>query len=252
MAALEPAAAIEYGAVYTLSPAARATVRDLIALRAALAGWDAKPTPPSSNSVFGIHNGRHETLRLYLLGLVSARLSDTASASRYADSLSAITGDSVHALLAQNLSKAVRARVLHARGDVQGAIEQLGQPWIDPRTHRAHYSPIFAQVADRFFLAELLEKAGRYGESLAAYSSVGDYSTDGLVYMPTTHLRRGDIYMKMGERERAAEHYARFVELWKDCDPNLRQLRTAAEAKVTQLRGARTFRSGFLNAITAR
>jgi tetratricopeptide (TPR) repeat protein len=166
--------------------------------------------------------------------------------------LSVVTGDSVHVLLATNLSRAVRARVFYARGDVQGALEQLGQPWIDPRGHRTHYSAIFAQVVDRFFLAELLEKAGRYGESLAAYSSVGDYSTDGLVYMPTTHLRRGDIYLKMGERERAAAHYARFAELWKDCDPNLRQLRNAAEAKGTQLRGGRTFRSRISNAITAR
>ena len=139
-------------------------------------------------------------------------------------------------LLAANLAKAVSARVLYARGDLHGAIEQLGHLRIDP-THRTHYSAIFAQVVDRFFLAELLEKAGRHGESLAAYSSVGDYSTDGLAYMPTSHLRRGDIYLKMGERERAAAHYARFVDLWKDCDQNLVQLRNAAQAKVAQLRG---------------
>jgi tetratricopeptide (TPR) repeat protein len=236
MAALEPAAAIEYGAVYALSPAARASTRDLIALRAALSGWDAKPTPPSSNLMFGVHNGRHETIRLYLLGLVNARIGDTVAATRYADSIAAVAGDSIHLMLAGNLSRAVRARVLYARGDLAGAIAQLEQRWIDPRTHRTYYSTIFAQDADRFFLAELLEKAGRYGESLAAYSSVGDYSTDGLIYMPTSHLRRGDIYLKLGDRERAAAHYARFVQLWKDCDPNLVPLRNAAQAKVAQLR----------------
>ena len=236
MAALEPAAAIEYGAIYSLSPAARATTRDLTALRSALAGWDAKPTPPSTNTVFAVHNGRHETLRLYLLGLVNTRLGDTAAATRYADSLDAVQGDSIHVMLAANLARAVRARVVYARGDVNGALTELGQPWVDPLSHRTHYSAIFSQVADRYFMAELLEKSGRLGEAVRAYSAVGDYSTDGLAYLPMSHLRRGDIYLKMGDHARASLHYSRFVELWKDCDPNLKQLRDAAQAKVAQLR----------------
>jgi DNA-binding SARP family transcriptional activator/tetratricopeptide (TPR) repeat protein len=235
MASLEPAAAIEYGALYTLSPSARATSRDLVALRAALAGWDAAPTPPSANVVFGLHNGKHETLRLYLLGLVSSRLADTASALEYADSLARVGGDSIHSIVASNLARAVRARVTYARGDTNGALRELGQPWIDPRTQRTHYSAIFAQVADRYFMAELLEKSGQLGEAIRAYSSVGDYSTDGLIYMPMSHLRRADIYLRMGDRERAASHYAKFADAMKDCDPALRQLRNAAVAKVTQL-----------------
>lgn len=235
MATLEPAAAIEYGAIYTLSPAARATTRELAALRSALVGWDAEPTPPSTNIVFGLHNGKHETLRLYLLGLVSVRLGDTAAAARYADSLAGTQGDSLHTLVAGNLARAVRARLLYARGDITGALTELGQPWVDRRTHRSHYSAIFGQVADRYLMAELLEKSGRLGEALRAYSAVGDYTTDGIIYMPMSHLRRGDIYLRMGDRARAASHYARFANAWKDCDPNLRPLRIAADDKVRQL-----------------
>ena len=122
-----------------------------------------------------------------------------------------------------------------ARGDVKGALAELGQPWIDPRTHRTHYSAIFGQVVDRYFMAELLEKSGQLGEAIRAYSAVGDYTTDGLIYMPMSHLRRADIYLRMGDRTRAALHYAKFADALKDCDPALRPLRNAALDKVRQI-----------------
>jgi tetratricopeptide (TPR) repeat protein len=236
MAAIEPAAAIEYGAILSLAPGNATNAHDLVALRTALRTWDAGPTPPSASPVFGIHNGFHSQLRLYLLGLVSARLGDTTAALRYADSLVATPADTLKTLLAGNLARAVRARVLARRGDVNGALSELGQPWIDPRTHRSHYSSILAQVADRYFRAELLQRAGRFSEALDAYSSVSDYSLDGLMYLPMSHLHRGDIYLQMDDRERAASHYENFVALWKDCDPEMRPLRDAAFRKLAQIR----------------
>lgn len=237
MGALEPAVAIEYGALLSLSPSSPMQTRDIAALRSALASWNAGPTPPSVNAVFAVHNGTHPQLRLYLLGLVSTRLADTSAALRYADSLATMPGDSTKTLLSGNLARAIRARVIHRRGDVNGALAALGQPWIDPRTHRSHYSSMLAQVADRYFMAELLREAGRFGEALDAYSAVGDYSLDGLMYMPLSHLKRGDIHLRLGDRKKAAEHYARFVHLWKDCDPSLRPQRLAAERRLAQLRG---------------
>jgi hypothetical protein len=88
-------------------------------------------------------------------------------------------------------------------------------------------------------MAELLQESGRLAEAAQVYSSVGDYSLDGLPYMPLTHLRRGDVYLQMGDRVRAADHYARFVQAWKECDPDLRPLRAAAEKKLAQLRSSR-------------
>ncbi len=239
MGALEPAAAIEYGAILSLSPAAPITARDLGALRSALSTWVAEPTPPSTNSVFAVHNGLHGQLRLYLLGLVSVRIGDTTAAKQYADSLATAPGDSMRTLIAGNLARAIRARVIRRRGDPRAALAELGQPWIDPRTHRSHYSSILAQVADRYLMAELLQESGRLAEAAQVYSSVGDYSLDGLPYMPLTHLRRGDVYLQMGDRVRAADHYARFVQAWKECDPDLRPLRAAAEKKLAQLRSSR-------------
>jgi hypothetical protein len=39
----------------------------------------------------------------------------------------------------------------------------------------------------------------------------------------------------MGDRVHAARHYAKFLEMWKDSDPELKPLRDAAARKLSQL-----------------
>ncbi len=47
-----------------------------------------------------------------------------------------------------------------------------------------------------------------------------------------------DICEQLGRQEEAAEHYSRFVELWKDCDEELRPLVIEAEARLSNLSNA--------------
>jgi tetratricopeptide (TPR) repeat protein len=185
--------------------------------------------------VFATHDGMHLQLRHYLLGLVSERLGDTVAALRYADSLAAAPLDSTRALLARNLARGVRARVIRRRGDAAAALAALGEPWVDPRTHSSHRSSLFAQVADRYLRAELLREAGRLAEAIDAYGSVGDYSVDGLMYSGPSHLRRAEIYATMGDRAKSSEHFRRFIAMWRECDPALRPVRDSAERRLPQL-----------------
>ncbi len=239
MGALEPAAATEHGALMSVAPFLPIDREGLSALRAALASWDAAPTPPSSNSVFAMHDGMHAPLRYYLLGVVSERLADTVAALRYADSLVLVPIDSAKSGLARNLARGIRARVMRRRGNPAAALTELGQPWLDPRTHSSHRSSIFAQVAERYLRAELLRESGRLAEAIDAYGSVGDYSVDGLMYSGPSHLARAEVYLQMGNRAKARDHYLRFVEMWGDCDPALRPIRDAAARELAKLSPAR-------------
>ena len=239
MGALEPAAATEYGALMSVLPFLPIDREGLGALRSALASWNATPTPPSSNSVFAMHDGMHGPLRYYLLGVVNERLADTAAALRYADSLVSVPMDSAKAGLARNLARGIRARVMRRRGDPAAALTELGQPWLDPRTHSSHRSSIFAQVAERYLRAELLRESGRLAEAIDAYGSVGDYSVDGLMYSGPSHLARAEVHMQMGNRAKAGEHYRRFIAMWGDCDPALRPMRDAAARELAKLSPAR-------------
>jgi serine/threonine-protein kinase len=235
MGALEPAAATEYGALLSVAPFLPVDRNASSALRLALLGWNAGPTPPSGNSVFAVHDGMHPQLRHYLLGLVSEQLGDTVAALRYADSLAAAPLDSTHALLARNLARGIRARVIRRRGDAAAALTELGEPWLDPRTHASHRSLVFAQVADRYLRAELLRDAGRLPEAIDAYGSVGDYSVDGLMYSAPSHLRRGEIYARMGDGVNATKHLRRFIDTWRECDPLLSPARDSAVRELGRL-----------------
>ena len=42
------------------------------------------------------------------------------------------------------------------------------------------------------------------------------------IELARVHRRLGELYERRGEREKAEVYYSRFVELWKDCDPELR------------------------------
>jgi hypothetical protein len=44
-----------------------------------------------------------------------------------------------------------------------------------------------------------------------------------------------EIYERQGNRQKAAEHFTRFVELWKDCDPEFRPLVEDARRRASPL-----------------
>ena len=82
-------------------------------------------------------------------------------------------------------------------------------------------SPFYLHEYESFIRAELLHTLGRDAEALQAYRSIADE----LFHSGApAHLRLAEIYERRGERQKAREHYARFLELWRDCDPELRPL----------------------------
>ena len=44
-----------------------------------------------------------------------------------------------------------------------------------------------------------------------------------------------EIYERRGQLDQAARHYARFVEIWSDCDPELRPLVDRAKQRLSEL-----------------
>jgi tetratricopeptide (TPR) repeat protein len=75
---------------------------------------------------------------------------------------------------------------------------------------------------ERFLYAELLRAAGRGDEALRWFATFPDPNGSDLAYLAPSHLRRAEILDALGRRAEAAEHYRRFVALWRDCDPELR------------------------------
>jgi tetratricopeptide (TPR) repeat protein len=95
-------------------------------------------------------------------------------------------------------------------------------------------------------LGQAFDRAGQQDSAIAVYERyittpdlgrLGEWrlGDDGTQLAPA-HKRLGELYEQRGDREKAKHHYSRFVESWKDCDPDLmpavvevrRRLRTSA------------------------
>jgi len=62
----------------------------------------------------------------------------------------------------------------------------------------------------------------------------GDVGTDGL-YLAAVYKRLGELYDEKGDRAKAASYLAKFVELWKDADPELQPKVREARARLVRL-----------------
>jgi tetratricopeptide (TPR) repeat protein len=53
--------------------------------------------------------------------------------------------------------------------------------------------------------------------------------------LAAAHKRLGELYEQQGDRQSAAAHYTRFVELWRECDPELRGAVSEVEQRLRRL-----------------
>jgi tetratricopeptide (TPR) repeat protein len=198
--------------------------------------WDVESLPTSSAALMMPPVEVQRAIRLYLLAALNARLGRDSAALAYADRLEgvewAVGGD-----LSATLVPGIRAALAAAHGAAEEALRIL-----EAAPFRGHYedvysSPVISMAAERYLMAELLDAVGRSREALSWFASLGNLQAYEIAYVAPAHLRRAQIHERLGEPEEAVEHYARFVELWRDCDPELRVLVEDAEARLARLRG---------------
>jgi len=98
--------------------------------------------------------------------------------------------------------------------------------------------PPFACVPCRLRVeAGLLDEAGRADSAIAYYerylAEPWNYRIwNDARWLAPTHERLGQLYDERGDPENAALHYARFVELWEDADPELQPRVRSAQQRL--------------------
>jgi len=231
MAQLDPATALEHRVLFSLWPLQQVPRSELLALRGSLLRWKAVPGPSNETSLIAEHSPAHPYLRLYLLGLLSARLDDQAAALDYSAELERRAAASFAPAFVGVLSRAVRAEVGRTRGRPGEALAILDSAgfWTREDIRLTGGSPFYDREYEQFSRAALLDTLGRYGEALEAFRGIAD-----LLFHSgaPAHLRIAHIYERQGEPHKAAAHYAKFAELWKNCDPQFRPLVEEARRRI--------------------
>jgi TolB-like protein len=174
----------------------------------------------------------YPVLRLYLLGLLALQADDPAAAARWSDSLDAAaaaahagmaprgaTGADHVGMAARGRGQSLRAHLARAQGREAAALATLDSIRYALAQFRFEAS---IEEHDRWLRAALLADAGRTDEALSWLASLAQSGYESAVFLAPSHLRRGQLHEARGDRREAALHYARVLELWRDCDPELR------------------------------
>jgi len=240
-ARFDPAAALEHRAFFAAAPflpVSREELEEVLMLfREPLRDAD---STVAVGSFLIPHRGFHESLRTYLRGIVSARLGEDGAALESAAQLEADTGPEVAPAVPRDLAKGIRARIAWERGDPAETVRILEQARMVVPTDLTWPSPFFSHGHERLLRAEALKSLGRDEEALGWYSSLpGGFSPFDLIYMAPAHFSQAEIHERLGRLEEAEARYARVVELWRDCDPELRPLVEEAERRLAALAGRR-------------
>ena len=96
----------------------------------------------------------------------------------------------------------------------------------------------FTRDQSRYQAAQYYIELGEYDQAVAEVKksqSFYDPEWRGLAYPLGFHLR-GKIYEKKGDKQRAIENMEKFLDLWKDADPDLPDLIDAKE-RLARLKG---------------
>jgi serine/threonine-protein kinase len=232
---LDSVTALELRARLVVLPFLPVSRAELESTRTALLAWRPSAHEAEDAIHFKAHLGLHPSLRTYFLGLVSARLGDTAAAVAYARELERATERRVRRTVATaraTFARSVRARVADAAGDPERALALLSEAQWAPIA-----SDVMIEALDRFYRAELLRRLGRVDEARGWYASMAQRATYELPYLAPSHLQLARLAEARGDRAEARRLYGSFVESWRSADPELAPLVQEARLQIAKLGG---------------
>jgi len=186
---------LEHETMLALLPFDPAGDADLRRLREELLRLDPATIETSDNpsAIFTVHDPLHRLIRLYLLGLTSARLGMGTAAEAYADTLAATEPRPIEGSLPRDMAQSVRAELLRMDGDLQGALAALEAQSRHMWYAQTSVSPLFTQVRDRFIQAELLRELGRLEEARRWYETIDQLSVFDLPYRSVAARRLAEM-----------------------------------------------------------
>ena len=191
---LMPSHGKQVGTLILLNPFFPMPTKQADTLRVALAAW--------------VPQHQHDsTRRLYLLGLLAARVRDTAAALRYANELEsgAAPPGTQRPLRVRrtmhDMALTVRADLAWRAGQASLALELLERRhpdlWYPPEMDLTDSEeleleyPFLNQAYERWMRAELLAQLNRRPEALNWYAGLGLYPDEEMAYLAPARLRAG-------------------------------------------------------------
>ena len=200
---------------------------DLRSIRADVTAWNPSVDPAPSGAP-PLANTLRPHLRLYLLGLLAAKLGDHDAADRHAQELERLDELPAARRAVAGLVATVRADVALRRDQATQALRLLesadGHVPLELVQARAFANTReFSQEHARFLRAEALQQLGRDADARRWLETSFQGSPLELVYLAPVKLRLARILERQGDTAQAAAHRRSVNVLWRDADTSLRR-----------------------------
>jgi len=235
-AALDPDVATEARALLAALPFGPDGAVGGRAAEAALQSSDGVTTTRPRYPWLAVYDGLHGILREYLLGLLALRRGDAVATRQRAAALDAQgQGQGGEAReLARGLAESLRGHMAAGGGDATEALARFDAARLQVSEGLLE-SQIGSQAFERWARAELLFRTGRLSEALPWYATLAETSIDGLIYLAPAESRQAEISERLGDPAGAIAHYRRFLELWREADPELAPWVAHAQSRLQAL-----------------
>ncbi len=208
---------------------------ELNAARRRALTWDSS-SPPAGTLA---ERGRAQ-MRLYVLGVLSARLGQYDDALEDAARIEHMSAPAGFERVAGNLASSVRATVAFERGDYPLALTLLQRASAAVPLELLP-DPITGGERERFLRAQALLQLGRAAEAVPWLEN-GFQTETGELYRAPCYLSLVEAYEQLGQPEKAKHYYARALAQWAEPDPGLRPQVAAARARLAHLTTERALR----------
>ena len=217
---------------------------DLEVLHDELARWDGRHAPLNLNQ----NHFEGTTIQAFLLGLTNWRLEEEEAVEAYVADLDRLSVAQPDDSLAYSLARTLEGLQVWRRGEPERALQFFD----DARLHFPVWvtgAGFYDEPLVHYLRAEILYGEGRLEEALPWYASLDDggvapAALAGVFYLGPSYLRQAQIYDQLGENDTAIDFYERFIELWKDCDVELRPHVEEARERLGRLLEASSRESG--------
>jgi tetratricopeptide (TPR) repeat protein len=219
-------------AFYASLPFVKAEPQELERIRSDLEHWNPVADPPPTGSALEASLAPH--LRQWLLGLLALRSGSASGALDRASTIERMPPPPGGVSAVRSMARTLRAGAA-AHEDRAAEAQQLLEPVRGDVSASLLRVPFYAEEPARYLRAEVLQRLGRDREALDWLRyGFADVPAE-LAYLAPVHLRQGEIHERLGDRERAAEHYGLFLRLWEHCDPELQPLVSDARSRLARL-----------------
>jgi tetratricopeptide (TPR) repeat protein len=235
LAEVDALAAAEYRPVFLGLPFVRTTSSELDAAYSELEGQIVPEPMGGPQLIIAAHDNLHRLLREFGLGRLAVLQRATDVARSHADTLEAMHLEADHEGLAQDLAIALRGYLALADEQPGAALGHFEAMKMSAWHGQSLFSPFYARTAERYARAEALASSGRGEEALRWYEHLAENSPFEVAYVPPSLLRRAEIHAERGEIELSVDLYRRFIQLWAEADPEVRQIVDRARARLEEL-----------------